>query len=55
MVDHFGGARAPVPHLVPSPMQQGESDHKHLLESNQHGEDASTGDWQGQSRGDREN
>ena len=27
--------------------QQGESDHKRLLERNQHGEDASAGDWQG--------
>ena len=33
--------------------QQGDSDRKRLLERNRHGEDASAGDWQGQSRDDR--
>ena len=33
--------------------QQGESDHKCLLEHNWNGEDVSAGDWQGQSHGDR--
>ena len=30
MVDHFGGARAPVPHLVPLPMRERERERPHL-------------------------